>query len=110
MPRFFIVGLLFSTLFPLGGCSNMSRLSDQDLKIEAGSIRSLAASGALLAEQSGQGKTTETFTHTQIKLIEDKTKDSVNRLENSTADSEAMLTRESAVANRLKDALGRGAA
>jgi hypothetical protein len=52
--------------------SSMAPLNKDDLKIQAGDLRSFAAAGRLLAIQFSRGETTETFFRDQTELIEDK--------------------------------------
>jgi hypothetical protein len=63
--------------------SSNKPLDAENLAIHAGDLRSLSASGALLSDESSQGKITGTFFHEQIELTDDKVDDINDALEKS---------------------------
>lgn len=56
-------------------------LTKDDLRIQAGDLRSFAASGRLLAIQFSRGETTETFFHNQTELVQSKASDAEKSLQ-----------------------------
>ena len=60
--------------------SAMSPLSRDDLRTQAGDLRSFAAAGRLLAIQYSRGETTEKFFRNQTELLQDKASAEENSL------------------------------
>jgi hypothetical protein len=68
--------------------SEMRPLNKEDLKIEAGDLRALAAAGRLVAIQYTKGDTTDTFFRNQTELIETKVSNDEDSLQNAEAKPE----------------------
>ena len=72
--------LLLAAVIAAFAISASEPLSRDDLRIQAGALRSFAASGRLLAIQFSRGETTETFFHNQTELIQNKASDAEKSL------------------------------
>jgi hypothetical protein len=95
--------------------SSIAPLNKDDLKIQAGDLRSFAAAGRLLAIQFSRGETTETFFRNQTELIEDKASSAESSLRDAKAKPELsqQLVEITHLAHQLSgtlDEMHRGAA
>ena len=75
-----VLVLLLAAVIAAFAISASEPLSKDDLRIQAGDLRSFAASGRLLAIQFSRGETTETFFHNQTELIQSKASDAEKSL------------------------------
>ena len=78
--------------------SSISPLNKDDLKIQAGDLRTFASVGHQLAVQYASGRLTETFFRSQTELVSDKVESARSSLANSgaepnVADDLAAITR-----------------
>jgi hypothetical protein len=89
--------------------SLMAPLNKDDLKIQAGDLRSFAAAGRLLAIQFSRGETTETFFQNQTELIEDKASAAESSLRDAKTKPELrqQLAETTSLAHQLSETLNK---
>jgi hypothetical protein len=87
--------------------SAMSPLGKPDLKIQAGDLRALSASGRLLAIQYSKGDTTQTFLENQAELIQSNASSAESSLKKSKVQAglEPQLQQLTDLATQVSQAL-----
>jgi hypothetical protein len=93
---------------PASACGGGGTLSTKAFKLQAESLQSLAAEGALVADGSADGRTTETFVSVHTEYLGKAARKVETKLaeEHASGDLEQKRTRAVRLARRIADELG----